>query len=82
MPPFILLSLLLGALFGTLFHLWRGKSLRELIMYLLTGVIGFGLGQAVAMMIGLDMGLIGPLHIAEATVASWGSLFLVNWLKI
>ncbi|MCB0211144.1 MAG: hypothetical protein KDJ52_17530 [Anaerolineae bacterium] len=82
MPPFILLSLLLGGVFGTLFHLWRGRSLRDLILYLLAGIIGFVLGQSIAMIMGLEMWLIGPLHIVEATIVSWGGLFLVDWLKI
>ncbi|MCB0191564.1 MAG: hypothetical protein KDJ65_06425 [Anaerolineae bacterium] len=82
MQPFILLSLLLGGVFGTLFHLWRGKSMRDLILYLLAGIIGFVLGQSIAMIMGFEMWLIGSLHIVEATIASWGGLFLVDWLKI
>jgi hypothetical protein len=82
MPPFVLLALLLGATYGALFHFWRGKNLPELAIYLLTGVIGFGLGQVIGRLLGLNLLLIGPLHIIEATVVSWGSLFLVKWLKV
>jgi hypothetical protein len=82
MPPHILLSLLIGAIYGTFFHLWRGKSLIDLPIYLLTGVIGFVLGQAFGDIIGFNIALIGPIHILEATAVSWLSLFLIYWLKI
>ena len=82
MPPYLLLSFLIGAIYGTLFHLWRGKTLRDLPIYFFTGVIGFGLGQALGNLIGLTIVLIGPVHIAEATIVSWTGLFLIHWLKI
>jgi hypothetical protein len=82
MPPYLLLSLLLGGLYGVLFHLWRGKTIRDLIIYFLTGIIGFFLGQGLANLLELDLFLIGPLHIIEATVVSGLSLWVMNWLKI
>lgn len=82
MPPYLLLTILLGGAYGALFHLWRGKNIRELIIYFLTGIIGFGIGQAAGNVLGLDVFLIGPLHILEASVMSWVSLFLMQWLKV
>ncbi|MCK6627931.1 MAG: hypothetical protein L6R45_22480 [Anaerolineae bacterium] len=82
MAPYLLLSLLLGGAYGALFHLWRGKNIRELVIYFLTGIIGFGLGQAIGNLLGLNVFLIGPLHIVEATVMSWACLFVMQWLKV
>lgn len=82
MPPYILLSLLLGSLYGTLFHLWRGKTARDLIIYFVTGIAGFWLGQVLGDLIGSNLFLIGPLHILEATTLAWASLFVVRWLKV
>ena len=82
MPPYILLSLLLGATYGTLFHLWRGHNVRDLIIYFLTGIIGFGLGQGLGNLLGLNVLMLGPLHLAEATLGSLISLFIIQWLKI
>ena len=82
MPPYILLSLLLGGIYGTLFHLWRGKSIRDLIIYFLAGIIGFGLGQWLANLLDFNFMLVGPVHIVEATIVSWLSLFVIQWLRI
>ena len=82
MPPYLLLSIVLGATYGTLFHLWRGKSVRDLAIYFLTGIIGFGLGQGFGNLMGFSFLLLGTLHIVEATVASLIGLFVIQWLKI
>jgi hypothetical protein len=82
MPPYILLTILLGAAYGTLFHMWRGKNLRDLIIYFLTGILGFLVGQELGILMGFNLFLIGPLHVVEASLISWGSLFLMQWLKV
>ncbi len=82
MPPYLLLSLLLGAAYGVVFYLWLGQGFQDLVIYLLTGLAGFIFGQAVGNLAGLELFLIGPLHVVEATVISWASLFIIKWLKI
>ncbi len=82
MPPYLLLSLLLGTTYGVLFHIWRGKTIKDMLLYLLAGVIGFGLGQLLGEMMALDFMRVGPLHLIEASAVSWVSLFLAHWLKI
>ncbi len=82
MSPHLLLSLLFGAIYGTIFHLWRGKTIKDLVIYGGTAMIGFIFGQALGNLLGLDIFLIGPLHVVEATLVSWGSLFLAQWLKL
>jgi hypothetical protein len=82
MPPYLLLSFLLGGIYGALFHLWQGKTIRDLVIYFLTGIVGFGLGQVLGNLIELNTFLIGPLHIVEATLVSCLSLFIMKWLKV
>ncbi len=82
MPPYILLSVVLGAIYGVLFHLWRGKSVQDLVIYIIAGVLGFVLGQILVTIAGFRFLMIGPLHIVEATLVSWGALFAAQWLKI
>lgn len=82
MAPHVFLAALIGAFYGVLFHLWRGDSFQDLLIYFIVGIIGFGLGQIAANLIHIKLVMIGPLHILEATAISWGSLFIAQWLKI
>jgi len=82
MAPAWLLSLLIAGVYGALFHLWRGRSFRELLLYLTASVVGFGLGQMIGSIIGLSLFMIGPLHIVEASLGSWALLFIAKWLKV
>lgn len=82
MPPYLLLALLLGAIYGTIFHIWQGQTLSDLLLYLISGLLGFGLGQLIGYVFGLNLFPIGSLHVAEATVISWLSLFAAKWLKL
>ncbi|MFN8454638.1 MAG: hypothetical protein U0401_08200 [Anaerolineae bacterium] len=82
MPPYLLLSVLLGGIYGVLFHLWQGKTVRDLVIYFLTGIIGFILGQVLSNLLGFNLFLIGPLHVVEASIASVLMLFLMKWLKV
>lgn len=82
MPPYVLLSLLLGVIYGVLFHLWRGRSIKDLLIFLLAGIVGFGLGQIAGNLIAFDLLRLGPIYLLEATLVSWVALFLAQWLKI
>ena len=82
MSPALLLSVLIASIYGALFHVWRGRSFRELPLYLIASGLGFALGQLVGNLIGLDIFVIGPIHIIEATLGSWAMLFIARWLKI
>ena len=81
MRPEFLLVLLFGGLYGVLFHLWRGRSLGDLITFTIVGVVGFGLGVLAGSKIGLRFLTVGQVHMVEGTLLSWGSLFVARWLK-
>ena len=82
MPPYLLLSVLLGAIYGTLFHLWRGSKVRDLLIYVAAGILGFLLGQVLGSIIDLNFFTIGQLYPLEGTLLSWAGLLLIHWLKI
>jgi hypothetical protein len=82
MSPSLLFSSLIAGVYGALFHLWRGRTFRELPLYLIAAGLGFALGQLAGDAIGLDIFMIGPLHMIEASLGSWGMLFIARWLKV
>lgn len=82
MPPAWLLSSLIATIYGTLFHVWRGRTLRELPLYILAALLGFVLGDLAGDALGLDLFTIGPLHVLEASLGSWVALFIARWLKV
>jgi len=82
MSPTLLLSALIASIYGALFHVWRGRSFRDLPLYLIASGLGFALGQLIANLFGLDIFTIGPIHIIEASLGSWAMLFIARWLKV
>ena len=82
MSPALLLSALIASIYAALFHVWRGRSFRELPLYLIASGIGFALGGLVANLFGLDIFMIGPIHVIEASLGSWVMLFIARWLKV
>ena len=82
MSPYFLLSILISGVYGAAFHIWQGKTLKDIAYYLLASMIGFGLGQAIAHFFAWQLFLIGPLHIIEASLSCWLVLFIARWLRV
>ena len=80
--PALVLSLIIASAYGALFHLWKGKTAKDLLIYLAAGLGGFGLGQLVGNTLGLGIFTIGQVHVVEASLMCWFILFIANWLKM
>lgn len=78
--PSILLATLMAAGYASVFHLWTGRSLRDLLLFLFTSAAGFGLGQWAGTSLQLGILRVGELFLLEATVASVLALVLVRIL--
>ncbi len=70
MTPNFLFAIALATLFGALFHLVRGGGATRLLLYLACSWAGFAVGQAVAPYIGLDLLMVGPLHVFESATCA------------
>lgn len=81
MPPYLLLLLFVGAIYGTLFHLLQGQTLLDLAFYIVVGIIGSAIGQLVGQILALDLFAIGILRITEVTALAWLCLLAARWLK-
>lgn len=79
-PPFVLSALVSTAL-AALFNLWQGGSARDLVLYLIAGWLGFTVGELLGDWIGLDVFMIGEVHVIEACLICGLLLFLARWLK-
>ena len=81
LPSFVL-SLLIATLIVGLFFAWQGKTLRQLAIYWVAGVLGFLAGQWLAILLGWRFLAVGQLHPAEGLALCAGALFLVKFLRI
>ena len=79
--PASVLSIVVASLYGGFFHLMRGEKLADFVLYWLTSLIGFGLGQVLGNNLHLDILMIGQVHILEASVLCWLALIVVRWLR-
>ena len=68
--------------YAAVVHLWRGNTVKGLLLYWLAALLGFGLGQLIGDSLGFDVVLIGQIHAVEATLISWLFLEVARWLKM
>ena len=78
MNPSSMLSVLLSVSYASLFHLWGGRHLRDLGVYLIVALVGFGLGQVIGILADINVLRIGPVHALEASVVAWLGLILTK----
>lgn len=64
--------------YASIFHLWTGRSLRELPQFIVVAGLGFALGHWVSETLQWDTLRVGQLSLLEATVASVFALILMR----
>ena len=80
--PALVLSIIVAGAYGALFHVWKGKTAKDLLVYLAAGLVGFGLGQLAGDTLRLGIFMIGQIHVIEASLMCWLILFIAKWLKM
>ena len=80
--PALVLSIIMASAYGALFHVWKGETAQDLLIYLAAGLVGFGMGQLVGNTLGLGIFTIGQVHVVEASLICWLILFIAKWLKM
>jgi len=73
------MSLLLCVGYASLYHLWGGRSLWELGLFFVLALIGFAAGQALGVLLSMDLVRVGQLHVLEASIGAWLALFSARW---
>jgi hypothetical protein len=79
--PALILCLVLASIYGAAFHMWQGRSLRDLVFFWLAAVVGFASGQVVGQLLDLIPLTIGQVHIVEATLIAFLFLIIARWLR-
>ena len=85
LSPALLLGLVIALLYAALFHLWQGRTLRDLGIFALAAIVGFAVGQGVGQLTWLPWlawQVVGQVHVLVASLFSWLSLFIAKWLKV
>jgi hypothetical protein len=77
MPPALIMSLILGSLYGLLFYALAGKSKRSVWSFWLVGALAFLVGQFVGDYITVSSITLGDVHVIEGSVACWVALFVL-----
>lgn len=78
LSPSLVLSLVLSVGIAAMFHLWRGRSLRDLLLFLLVAFVGFGVGQLVGTIIRTPLLQVGDVHLLEASIGAWLALAIAH----
>lgn len=76
-PPLIL-GALLSILYASLYHVWGGHGLRDLVVYLVAAGCGLALGQGACTIMQLEIFQIGHLCVVEASIGAWLALFIAR----
>ena len=80
-PPAVFVIVILSLFYGSLAHLWKGKSWRDLGSLILFALLGFTIGQIIGVVLQLDVLKLGQVHLAEGTIFAWLVMLAFMWLK-
>jgi hypothetical protein len=81
-PPAIVFGLLVATFTAAAFHLVFGRTTRQLLLFWLASLAGFGVAQIVAGMFAWRIPAIGTLHIVEGFVFSIALMAVVKGLRL
>ena len=80
--PTILLAILLTIGYASLFHLWTGRTVRDLVVYLVAAGLGMMVGQWLGSSLDLAILRIGQLHTLEATIGAFLALLIARTFEL
>jgi hypothetical protein len=81
-PPALLLGILLSVAYASFLHLWKGRSLHDLLLYVMASAVGFAVGQLLGLLLQIPLPRIGQVHVIEASIFAWIALVGVRELTV
>lgn len=79
LPAWLILSLIIAAFYGALFHFVWGQSALGLLRVVLIAVAGFLIGEIGARLAGSTVLMMGDVHLGIASVVAWAGLAVNHW---
>lgn len=80
LSPALLLGILISLGHASLYHLWGGRTLRDLLVCCVVAGIGFAVGQFFGDLWSTDLVQIGQIHVLAASVGAWVALLGMHYL--
>jgi hypothetical protein len=77
----ILFGCLFALLFGAMFHLWRGGTIKRFVLYQILSWAGFWIFDILASLLKWTFLSVGQLHLGMATLGAISFLFIGEWLS-
>lgn len=81
LSPALLLGALLSLGYASIFHLWRGRGIGDLLLAIPIAMLGFGIGHLFSPTTATSLLEIGQLHVIEGTAGAWLALAAVGILQ-
>lgn len=78
--PIFIFAFVLATMFGLAFHVIMGGNAKRMVLFIVTGWLGFLLGQYIGGYLGLTLFKIGVLHLLPASAGAIGLLILAHIL--
>lgn len=80
-PP-LLLIVVLASLNAGIFHFLWGRTLKQLGLVWLAGLLGFVVGHLVAAAIGFALLKLGAVYAAGGVVGAWIAMFIARYIRV
>jgi len=83
LSPALLLGFILSTIYAALFHLWGGRTVRDLLLYWIAAMVGFAIGHAVGVFTRIPLLEIGQLHVLEGSIGAFIGLIVARaWSQV
>jgi hypothetical protein len=80
--PAYILAVVIASIYGLAFFVFLGQGWKQMLVFWVTAVAGFLIGQAIAQSAGLRLFNIGSLNLVEGSIASAFALIAVRaWVR-
>ncbi len=78
--PIFIFAFVIATMFGLAFHVIMGGNARRMVLFIVTGWLGFLLGQYIGGYLGVTLLKIGVVHLLPASAGAIGLLIFAHVL--